>query len=34
MTAPAHAEIVRVAGGTAFFLVVAVLLWRRWRTRG
>jgi hypothetical protein len=28
-----HAELVRIAGGVAFFLLVALLLWRRWRQR-
>jgi hypothetical protein len=27
----AHAEAVRVTAGFAFFLLVALLLWRRWR---
>jgi hypothetical protein len=29
----AHAELVRVAAGTAFFLLVVLLLMRRWRNR-
>jgi hypothetical protein len=29
----AYAEMVRVAAGAAFFLLVALLLWRRWRRR-
>jgi hypothetical protein len=33
MQAPAHAELVRVAAGGAFFLLVALLLWRRWREK-
>jgi hypothetical protein len=28
-----HAELVRVSAGAIFFLVVALLLWRRWRER-
>jgi hypothetical protein len=29
----AHAELTRIAAGVAFFLLVALLLWRRWRRR-
>jgi hypothetical protein len=29
----AHAELARIAAGVAFFLLVALLLWRRWRRR-
>jgi hypothetical protein len=28
-----HPELARLAAGTAFFLLVALLLWRRWRKR-
>jgi hypothetical protein len=33
LPAVAHAELARIAAGTAFFLLVALLLWRRWRRR-
>jgi hypothetical protein len=29
----AHPELARLAAGVAFFLLVALLLWRRWRRR-
>jgi hypothetical protein len=28
-----HVELVRVSAGAIFFLLVALLLWRRWRKR-
>jgi hypothetical protein len=28
-----HDELARIAAGAAFFLLVALLLWRRWRGR-
>lgn len=28
-----HGEVVRVSTGAIFFLLVALLLWRRWRRR-
>jgi hypothetical protein len=28
-----HDHLTRIAAGIAFFLLVALLLWRRWRTR-
>jgi hypothetical protein len=28
-----HNEVLRLAAGSAFFLLVALLLWRRWRRR-
>ena len=28
-----HVELVRVTAGAIFFLLVALLLWRRWRKR-
>jgi len=28
-----HSELARLAAGVAFFLLVALLLWRRWRRR-
>jgi hypothetical protein len=28
-----HAELARIAAATAFFLLLALLLWRRWRRR-
>jgi hypothetical protein len=33
LPAVAHAELGRIAAGVAFFLLVALLLWRRWRRR-
>jgi len=28
-----HAQMARIAAGVAFFLLVALLMWRRWRKR-
>jgi hypothetical protein len=33
MAAAGHADLARIAAGTAFFLLVALLMWRRWRRR-
>jgi len=33
LPAGAHIDLGRIAAGVAFFLPVALLLWRRWRRR-
>jgi len=33
VAAAVHVDVARIAAGAAFFLLVALLLWRRWRRR-